>query len=160
MFCARNLFPNINNNNIIFDIIVHFHILSACHPPQKLLNGMYINRKKEIVFSSLNIKPIINAIIKFRTTSHNKMYPYLYIFISSVFNTFSSICLLIMVSTIFCIILHSPQGTWCINFIRYSVFYKKCLRHLNIICLFNKFLIIIANFYLFDNYNIKLKRNI
>ena len=73
----------LKNVNIAFDINVHFQILSACHPPQKLLNGIYMPRKNITSFIFEKPIPIAKAITTFKITSHNKIYPYLYIFSSS-----------------------------------------------------------------------------
>ena len=97
--------PYTCNNNIAFDITVHFQILFACHPPQKLLNGMYILRKKINSLVLENTIPIAKAIIILKKTSHSNTYPYLYIFSSSSVITWFFDCLFTNTSTIFWIIL-------------------------------------------------------
>lgn len=96
--------PYTCNNTIAFDITVHFQILSACHPPQKLLNGIYIPRKKSTSLVFEKTIPIVKAITKLKKTSQSKTYPYLYIFSSSLVITEFCDCLFTNTSTIFSII--------------------------------------------------------
>ena len=54
---------------ITFEYMVHFQNLSACHPPQKLLKGMYITKNNVTNNHSPDIPAIIAATIIFTNTS-------------------------------------------------------------------------------------------
>lgn len=107
LICSTKYFSRITHKSkIIFETTVHFHILSACQPPQKLRNGIKKKRNEKTISNDLKSNPIISAIIIFSTTSYTSIYPYLYIFKSSCFNTLFCICFSIILSIILSNIKH------------------------------------------------------